>query len=252
MIQILRFFTATLFLFAAGVSYSNAQSRVEYLDQYFNVMPSVEKAKYSRDVTMNADSTYQVSVSYITGEKMMDGLFLDKALEIEQGAFKYFYANGNPESSGSFKNGQKIGIWKRWNFDGRVKPDRFYNDETFVAKNRATSGAKFPGGMASLQKLVSDSLQYPQEARERGLEGIVYITFLVDASGEVRLPQVADGIHYLLDEEALRFVSSLPIWTPAAKNGIAVDSSYIMPINFDIGNDTLQNKNEGLGSGSKN
>lgn len=238
-------------LLTVGVSVSNSQSRVEYLDQYFNVQASAEKAKYKRDVSMNADSTYNVSISYITGEKMMEGLFLDKALEVEHGPFKYYYANGNPESTGSFKNGSKVGVWKRWNFDGRPKPDRFYNDETFVAKNRATIGAKYPGGMIALQKLVSDSLQYPQEARERGLEGTVYITFLVDASGEVRLPQVSDGVHYLLDEEALRFVSSLPTWTPAAKNGIAVDSSYIMPIIFDLENDTLQNRNEGLGSGGK-
>lgn len=250
--RILHFYIAPLIFLAVGITSSFGQSRVEYLDQYFNVQPGPEKAKYTREVIMNVDSTYNVSISYITGEKMMDGMFLDKALDVEHGPFKYFYANGNPESAGSFKNGQKVGVWKRWNFDGRMKPDRFYNDETFVAKNRATSGAKFPGGMNSLQKLVSDSLQYPLEARERGLEGTVYVTFLVDASGEVRLPQVSDGIHYLLDEEALRFVSSLPTWTPAAKNGIAVDSSYIMPITFDLSNDTLQNKNEGLGSGSKN
>lgn len=241
-----------LFLLVTGSAQLLSQNRVEYLDQYFNVQASADKAKYVRDVKMNTDSTYFVTVSYITGELIMQGLFLDKALETENGPFKYFYANGNPESSGNFKNGQKVGTWKRWNFDGKPKPDRFYNDEKFVATTRATSGAKFPGGMAALQKLVSDSLKYPLEAKERGIEGTVYITFIVDASGEVRLPQVSDGVHYLLDEEALRFVSSLPLWTPAAKNGIAVDSSYIMPITFDLDNDTLQNRNEGLGTGGKN
>jgi TonB family protein len=82
---------------------------------------------------------------------------------------------------------------------------------------------------------VNDSLNYPKEAVERKLEGTVYVNFTIDATGEVSHPMVSDGVHYLLDEEALRFISSLPSWTPASKNGIPVESNYIMPIVFDLG-----------------
>jgi hypothetical protein len=51
----------------------------------------------------------------------------------------------------------------------------------------------------------------------------------------VSQPTVTDGVSAALDAEALRFVTSLPTWVPAAKNGIPVDSNYIMPITFDLG-----------------
>jgi TonB family protein len=89
--------------------------------------------------------------------------------------------------------------------------------------------------MAALQVLVTDSLVYPEEAKKQKIQGTVYVTFTIDATGEVSQPQITDGVHALLDEEALRFVSSLPTWVPAAKSGIPVDSNYIMPITFDLG-----------------
>jgi periplasmic protein TonB len=211
------------------------QPRIEYLDPQHHVLPGAEKAKYIREVTMIADSTFNVLIKHITGEQFMTGHYDDPKLEIADGDFVYYYANGYKESEGRFKNGYKVGVWKRWNFEGIAKPDRYYPDEDFKATNRTSKPAKFPGGMSALQALVNDSLKYPLEARERKLEGTVYVTFTIDATGEVSHPQVSDGVHYLLDEEALRFVSSLPTWVPAAKNGMPVDSNYIMPITFDLG-----------------
>ena len=168
----------------------------------------------------------------------MSGTYVDPKLEIANGDFVYYYANGYKESQGRFKNGYKVGIWKRWNFEGVAKPDRYYPDEDFKPNNRTSKPAKFPGGMGALQALVNDSLKFPDEAKERKLEGTVYVTFTIDATGEVSRPQISDGVHYLLDEEALRFVTSMPTWTPAAKNGMPVDSNYIMPITFDLGENT--------------
>ncbi len=218
-----------------------AQAQTQFLDAYFNNVLTADKAKYTRDVVIENDSTYKVSMKYITGETMMNGVFTDANLQNQNGNFKYFYANGNPESEGRYKHGLKVGVWKRWSFDGAKKPDRYYPDENFKAKTRSTNPAKFPGGMGALQKLIVDSLKYPAEAKERGLEGTVYVTFTVDATGEVSRPEVSEGVHYLLNEEAMRFVSAMPTWNPASKNGMPVDSSFIMPVTFSLGNRTTQN-----------
>jgi protein TonB len=212
-----------------------AQVTGELLDSQHRPTTLVEKARFSRDITISPDSIYQVSIKFTTGEQFMTGSYLDPKLETPDGDFTYYYANGFKESQGRFKNGYKVGIWKRWNFEGIAKPDRYYPDEDFKPNNRTSKPAKFPGGMTALQAMVNDSLNYPKEARERKIEGTVYVTFTIDATGEVSRPQISDGVHYLLDEEALRFVSSLPTWTPAAKNGMPVDSNYIMPITFDLG-----------------
>jgi len=230
-----------LLLYVLFCAHTSVNGQTQFLDAYFNVVPNQELAKYSRDVVVTNDTTYQIIMKYVTGEVMMTGTFADSKLEIQNGNFKYFYANGNPESEGRFKRGIKVGTWKRWSFDGTKKPDRYYPDENFKAKTRSTNPAKFPGGMAALQKLISDSLKYPQEAKERALEGTVYVTFTIDATGEVSRPEVSEGVHYLLNEEAVRFVSAMPVWSPASKNGIPVDSSFIMPITFNLGNRSTQN-----------
>jgi TonB family protein len=214
---------------------SLAQSKIEYLDIQHHVIADSSKAKFVRETTMLQDSTYAVTIKYITGELFNTGHYKDVKLEIPDGDFVYYYANGYKESQGRFKDGYKVGTWKRWNFEGAQKPDRYYPDEDFKRTTRTSKPAKFPGGMQALQAFVNDSLQYPKEAIERKLQGTVYVNFTIDATGEVSHPQVSDGVHYLLDEEALRFVSTLPTWTPASKNGIPVESSYIMPIVFDLG-----------------
>lgn len=217
---------------------SLSQVQSQLLDAQHRVTTTVEKAKFTRDVSISGDSVYNVSLKFITGEAFMSGTYVDPKLEIANGDFVYYYANGYKESQGRFKNGYKVGIWKRWNFEGVAKPDRYYPDEDFKPNNRTSKPAKFPGGMGALQALVNDSLKFPDEAKERKLEGTVYVTFTIDATGEVSRPQISDGVHYLLDEEALRFVTSMPTWTPAAKNGMPVDSNYIMPITFDLGENT--------------
>ena len=218
----------TLSVFAVG------QARIDYLDAQLNVTRDSLKSKFIREVLVSSDTTHNVKINYRTGELMMTGVFKDANLRIENGDFVYYYANGVVESQGRFKNGNKVGTWKRWSYDGSPKPDRQYLDENFKKSNRTTSSPKFPGGMDSLMVMVNDSLRYPEEARERLIEGTVYVTFLIDQAGDVRQPEVTEGVHYLLDEEALRFVSTLPTWTPATRNGVAVESSFIMPITFSI------------------
>ena len=212
-----------------------AQIRRDSLDIQHRKTSDMNKARFEREVTFINDSTFKVVVKYLTGESFMTGTYTDKDLLIGNGDFTYFYANGYKESEGRFKYGFKVGAWKRWNFEGKPKPDRYYPDEHFVKTNRSSQPAKFPGGMAALQLLVTDSLIYPEEAKKQKIQGTVYVTFTIDATGEVSQPQVTDGVHELLDKEALRFVSSLPTWVPAAKSGIPVDSNYIMPITFDLG-----------------
>lgn len=214
-----------------------AQVRRDSLNLQHRKTSNINLARFERVITTVNDSVYKVTVNYLTGESLSTGSYSDIDLLVGHGDFTFFYANGYKESEGRFKNGFKVGTWKRWNFEGKPKPDRFYPDENFVKTNRSSQPAKFPGGMAALQVLVSDSLVYPEQAKTQKIQGTVYVTFTIDATGEVSQPQITDGVHQVLDDEALRFVSSLPTWVPAAKGGIPVDSNYIMPITFDLGID---------------
>lgn len=224
-----------LVLFSLIMSvFAFSQTRVDYLDSQLNVVNDSVNSKYIRNTTAVNDSTYEVSIKYRTGELMMSGYYKDRSLRVEHGDFKYFYANGVVESQGKYHNGSKVGVWQRWSYDGSAKPNRQYQEADFKKSTRSTSAAKFPGGMEALQQMVNDSLQYPAEAVDRNIEGTVYVTFMIDAAGDVRNAEISEGVHYLLDEEALRFVSTMPTWSPATRSGIPVDSNFIMPITFNL------------------
>ncbi|MCC6599362.1 MAG: TonB family protein [Crocinitomicaceae bacterium] len=226
--------TITIAVFAAITLSVSSQERIEFLNPQLNTVKDSLSCKYIRTVWPQEDSSYKVEVKYKTGEVMMAGVYSNPELTVENGNFQFFYANGFVESEGRFRNGIKVGTWKRWNYDGRQKPERFYPDENFKRSNRTTAPAKFPGGINSLHQLVNDSLIYPEEAMRRKIQGTVYVTFMIDEAGDVRQAEISGSVHYLLDEEALRFVSNMPSWSPATRYGVPIDSSFIMPITFDI------------------
>jgi TonB family protein len=91
---------------------------------------------------------------------------------------------------------------------------------------------EFPGGEPELRKFIANNIEYPATAQEKGIQGRVYVTFVVDKNGEVANARIARGVDPSLDKEALRVVNSLPKWTPGKQRGEAVNVSYTVPINF--------------------
>lgn len=91
---------------------------------------------------------------------------------------------------------------------------------------------EFPGGEMELRKFIANNIEYPVAAQESGIQGRVYVTFVVDKKGEVANARIARGVDPSLDQEALRVVNSLPAWTPGKQRGEAVNVSYTVPINF--------------------
>jgi len=91
---------------------------------------------------------------------------------------------------------------------------------------------EFPGGELALRKFLSNQVKYPVIAQENGIEGKVYITFVVSKNGKVINAVIARGVDPALDKEALRVVNKLPIWKPGKQRGKPVNVSYTVPINF--------------------
>ena len=63
-------------------------------------------------------------------------------------------------------------------------------------------------------------------------EGTVYIDFVVETAGEVSGVQVAKSTNPLLDREALRVVSKMPMWSPGEQDGKAVRVRMVLPIKY--------------------
>lgn len=92
----------------------------------------------------------------------------------------------------------------------------------------------FPGGEEALLSYISRSISYPEIAKRAGVEGKIYIQFVVNTDGKVSDVAVAKGIGAGCDEEAVRVVRSMPSWKPGRQNGHPVNVRISIPIVFKL------------------
>ncbi len=89
---------------------------------------------------------------------------------------------------------------------------------------------EFPGGAKALYAYLSDNLIYPEMAKETGISGKVYITFVVERDGSITDVQVLRGIGGGCDEEAVRVIRGMPKWTPGKQRNVPVRVQFILDI----------------------
>ncbi|MCL3779444.1 energy transducer TonB [Prolixibacteraceae bacterium JC049] len=92
----------------------------------------------------------------------------------------------------------------------------------------------FPGGERGLMKYIHDHVQYPVIAQENGIQGVVYVAFVIDERGKVTEVKALRGPDIALNKEAVRVVKSLPKWKPGKQRGKPVRVSFHVPINFKL------------------
>lgn len=90
----------------------------------------------------------------------------------------------------------------------------------------------FPGGDEQLYKALSKRVEYPQEALEAGIEGTVYVEFVVTRQGEIENTHVLRGIGAGCDESAVAAIEALPAWNPGQQRGVNVNVRMVLPIRF--------------------
>ncbi|HKJ42423.1 MAG TPA: energy transducer TonB [Sunxiuqinia sp.] len=91
---------------------------------------------------------------------------------------------------------------------------------------------EFPGGELALRQFLANAIKYPVIAQENGIQGKVYVSFVVGMDGRVSDARVVRGVDPSLDKEALRVVNSLPVWKPGKQRGKPVRVAFSVPINF--------------------
>lgn len=106
-------------------------------------------------------------------------------------------------------------------FDPQTTPEGFIPPE-------------YPDGMEALYKYFAENIQYPEQAKTDGIEGKVYVRFIVMDNGDIVNVEVAHGIGGGCDEEAMRAVKAMPKWKPATHEGKPVNVQYVIPINFQL------------------
>src|SRR5690606_37044268 len=90
------------------------------------------------------------------------------------------------------------------------------------------------GGLEGWNQFLATDLQYPSEAKEKGITGTVYVTFVVDTEGSVRNVELFRGVGSGLDEEAIETIQNSPKWEPGTQDGEKVTVKMRLPIRFSL------------------
>jgi protein TonB len=91
---------------------------------------------------------------------------------------------------------------------------------------------QFPGGDSARMQYLNENIKYPVMAREAGIQGTVYVTFVVEKDGSITDVRVLRGIGGGCDEEAVRVVQGMPRWIPGRQRNVPVRVQFNMPIRF--------------------
>lgn len=110
-----------------------------------------------------------------------------------------------------------------------VEEEEYEEPEIFTIVEDMPS---FPGGEAALFKYLGENIKYPAMAKDAGITGTVFVTFVVKEDGTVSGVRVLRGIGGGCDEEAIRVVQGMPKWKPGKQRGKAVRVQYNLPIRF--------------------
>ncbi|OCX52412.1 hypothetical protein BEL04_13170 [Mucilaginibacter sp. PPCGB 2223] len=115
-------------------------------------------------------------------------------------------------------------------------------EEKVVADNNQVFTAveiqpEFPGGEAALTRFLQQNLRYPALAKENGVQGKVFLQFVVQKDGDIDNLKVLRDPGSGLGDEALRVLAESPKWRPGIQNGRTVNVQYTIPVSFKLNND---------------
>ncbi len=115
-----------------------------------------------------------------------------------------------------------------------TKEEEEVEEEEIFISSIIEQPAEFPGGERALYNYISTHVKYPVIAQENGVQGKVYVKFVVDEHGNVSRAEVLRNVDSALDSEALRVINSLPQFKPGKQRGVAVKVYYQAVINFTL------------------
>ena len=107
-------------------------------------------------------------------------------------------------------------------------------EEVFVVVEEQ---AEFPGCMDSMYAYIQKNLKYPELAKEKGIEGRVFVSFIIEKDGSISNVKLLRGIGGGCDEASVEMVKNMPKWKPAKQRGKPVRCQFNLPIKFELPKD---------------
>lgn len=112
-----------------------------------------------------------------------------------------------------------------------VEPEKEETEEVVLFPEQQATPV---GGFQAYYAAIGKNLKYPKAAERMGIEGKVFVQFVVDKDGSVTDVQVLKGIGGGCDEEAVRIIKEGPKWNPGKQRGRAVKVRMVIPVVFQL------------------
>lgn len=116
---------------------------------------------------------------------------------------------------------------------GRVSEAAAQDEKIFTVVEEQP---EFNGGYDAMMEFIRENLRYPADARQQGVEGTVYVSFIVETDGRVTSSKIIRGISAACDNEVLRMMEIMPNWKPGRQSGQDVRVRFVLPIKFSLNN----------------
>ncbi len=236
-----------LLLIITGFLYSQDTT---YLDSTYETVKQNQIAKYFQveEYDSSDSSTYTIKRYLISSGQMVywQSYLKENKKSKFHGDYKEWYENGQIRYDIKYNlgkiEGQLLTYWK----NGQARRSDNYKNDIFidgvcwdslgnvVPHTTYETKPEFIGGMDALAKFLGKNINYPQKAIRKGIEGLVYVKFVIEKNGEVSSVQIAKGAHKLLNKAALEVVKKMPKWSPGTREGAFVRVSFTLPINFKL------------------
>ena len=93
---------------------------------------------------------------------------------------------------------------------------------------------EFDGGYEAMMEFIQKNMKYPGNARRMGVDGTVFVNFVVNKNGSISDVKIMRGIMAECDKEAIRVVEMMPPWKPGKQNGRNVNVRFTLPLKFKL------------------
>ena len=114
-----------------------------------------------------------------------------------------------------------------------------YDDSPIMIDNRLVYKRcdvypDYPGGDDARIKFLQNTIKYPEDAMKSGVQGKVFVAFIIEKDGTLTNAKILRSIGHGCDEECLRVINMMPKWTPGQVKGENVATEFFLPINFSL------------------
>jgi len=92
----------------------------------------------------------------------------------------------------------------------------------------------YPDGVNGILNHFGQNFKYPDEARQKGIEGKIYVGFLITTKGWIENVEIVKSPNKIFNDEAIRVVKTMNRWIPAKLNGEYINLRYTIPINLKL------------------